>query len=191
MSGWTAMPNLDTITGLEVVVSPVLPAPPSDREQARRIVRHGYADAGMWAKTLGDVGPRPGVPTRALLAGRQLIVDRLLAEEIRDALTRRREQAEARKRRAAQQRADLQAIATSLGVRHVSAVREPDYGRTTYRAHLEAEGELADTVDVRFEDHELVRHPNTTAVIAAVAHSLRRALVERKLDEEQAARGGY
>jgi len=52
--------------GIPVYVSDQLPMPPSHREDARRIVRHGMAEILEW---LGeDVGPEPGAPTHILLA---------------------------------------------------------------------------------------------------------------------------
>lgn len=57
--------------GIPVYVSPILPTRPSPGEDARRIVRHGLADVLAW---LGEeVGPKPGVPTRAFLAGGVLL----------------------------------------------------------------------------------------------------------------------
>jgi hypothetical protein len=54
--------NFDSVP---VVVSPALPIQPSHREDARRIVRHGYTDVLAW---LGEeVGPKPGELTHALL----------------------------------------------------------------------------------------------------------------------------
>ncbi len=47
--------------GVQVLISPALPMPPSDREVARRQVRHGYAEVLAW---LGEpVGPKPGEVT--------------------------------------------------------------------------------------------------------------------------------
>lgn len=48
---------------MRVVVSPMLPIPPSVGEVARRTVRHGLADVLAW---LGEpVGPKPGDQTHA------------------------------------------------------------------------------------------------------------------------------
>ena len=187
----TAAPPLDQLIGVDVVPSRMLPAPPSPGEDARRIVRHGFADAGYWPAAAGEVGPRPGVPTRAILMGRTLLVDYQLADEIRDRVDVARRNTESRRRRQAQELADLQAIATSLGVRAVTAHREPDYARTLYRAHTEPEGAVwKGGPQVRIDHDELRRLRNTSAVIAYVAHRLRQALVEHKLDDEEAARGG-
>jgi hypothetical protein len=191
MSTMTAMPPLAELAGLDVVPSRMLPAPPSPGEDARRIVRHGFHDAGLWPAACGEVGPRPGQPTRAIKIGRQLLVDHLLWDEIRTEADRQRRRADSARRRQAQERADLQAIATSLGVRRVTAHLEPDYARTLYRAHTEPEGAAwKDGPQVRIDHDELRRLPNTSAVIAHVAHRLRQVLAERKLDEEEAARGG-
>lgn len=187
---WTTMPDLDSIAHLEVVVDAGLPIRPSDREQAKRIVRHGFADAGLWPRACGNVGPRPGAPTRALQIGRQLLVDRLLFDEIRAAREHRAARHDSQRRQRLQELADLQTIATGIGVRQVTAVREPDYRRTTFRAHLEPEGAPFAGVTVRFDDADMARHRNTTAVIVAVATALRAALVEHKLDEEDAGRAG-
>jgi hypothetical protein len=99
MSTMTGVPDLAEIAGLDVVVTRMLPQPPSPGEDARRIVRHGFADAGLWPTAAGDVGPRPGEPTRAIRIGRQLLVDGDLAEQIRDRADRDRRNAERRRRR--------------------------------------------------------------------------------------------
>lgn len=50
------------IGGISVVSSPHCERPPTDAENARRMVRHGLADVLEW---LGeDVGPRPGDPVQ-------------------------------------------------------------------------------------------------------------------------------
>jgi hypothetical protein len=68
---------------------------------------------------------------------------------------------------------------------------ERDYSRTLYRAHIEPEGTVwRGGPQVRIDHDELRRKRDTTAVIAYVAHRLRQALAEHKLDEEEAARGG-
>ena len=66
--------------GLAVVVSPLLPVPPSPAEEARRIVRHGLADVLEW---LGeDVGPEPDEPTHAYRAGNTLIASREFVDTV-------------------------------------------------------------------------------------------------------------
>lgn len=52
------------LSTMQVVVTPVLPKPPSHREWATRLVRHGMADVLEW---LGeDVGPAPDAQTHVL-----------------------------------------------------------------------------------------------------------------------------
>lgn len=54
-----------TYGGMAVMVSPLLPLPVSPREEARRIVRHGYAEVLEW---LGEeVGPKPGDQVHVVL----------------------------------------------------------------------------------------------------------------------------
>lgn len=190
MTRLTAMPPVDELAGLDIVVSPALPMQPSPAEDARRIVRHGYHDAGMWPAAAGEVGPRPGAPTRAMKIGRQLLVDRLLVDEIRREQDRRRHRAERERRRREQELADLQAIATSIGVRRVTAYDYPDVERMIYRAHLGPEGTYGVHVDVSLPWGKLARHPNTSERIAYVAAQLRTKLAEYRVDEEAAARGG-
>lgn len=68
------------IGGLGVVVSPLLPTPPTPGEEARRIVRHGLADVLEW---LGeDIGPRPDHPTHAYQAGNTLFASRAFFEQL-------------------------------------------------------------------------------------------------------------
>lgn len=63
---------------LPVHVSPLLPYRPSPGEDGRRIVRHGLADVLAW---LGEkVGPKPGVPTHAFLAGGVLFASQEFTE---------------------------------------------------------------------------------------------------------------
>lgn len=174
--------------GTPVVVSELLPFAPTPGEDARRIVRHGYAAArdelgraAYFPDTLGDIGPKPGEKTHALWGIHdKLFVSQELHDRIRETTRRRAEQAMAAERRRQQELADLRAIATTLGVRKVTAHREPDYRRTLYRAHLEPEGATwAGGPQVRIEDHELARHPNTTAIIVDVATRLRAAIDEQ------------
>ena len=190
LSSWTTMPDLDELDGLAVTPSSALPMRPSPREDARRIVRHGFADAGMWPRTAGEVGPRPGEPIRAIRAGSLVYVDRDMADQIWAAAAALRERLAARRRAEGQTMADNQAIATALGVRRVSRLWFPHCRRTVFRAHLEREGEPFDGVKVVYADRDLARHPNTTAIIVTAARDLRAKLAERKLDEEDAARGG-
>lgn len=66
---------------VRVVVSPMLPISPSIGEQARRFVRHGYADVLEW---LGEsVGPEPEAPTHAMQAGDVLFVSAEYMETLR------------------------------------------------------------------------------------------------------------
>jgi hypothetical protein len=52
--------------GIDIIVSPALPADPTPGEWARRYVRHGMADVLEW---LGEkVGPEPDQPTHAYMA---------------------------------------------------------------------------------------------------------------------------
>lgn len=64
------------LMGLQVVESPLLPIPSGHKADARRAVRHGYADvrlAGMGVDVMTwlglDVGPKPGAPTQMLIIG--------------------------------------------------------------------------------------------------------------------------
>lgn len=75
--------------GLRVVVSPLLPMPPSHKEDARRIVRHGLAARTLSGMTVGvlewlgeDVGPAPGVPTTALIIGDTLHTSAAIYEDL-------------------------------------------------------------------------------------------------------------
>jgi len=73
--------------GVPIVVSDALPLPPSHREVARRLVRHGLADVLDW---LGErVGPEPDAPTHALYANPDpYIGDRVALFVSRDLSTR-------------------------------------------------------------------------------------------------------
>lgn len=60
--------------GLDIVVSDLLPMPPSPGEEARRIVRHGFAAArritgraALFPDAAGAVGPLPGDQTHAFV----------------------------------------------------------------------------------------------------------------------------
>lgn len=54
-----------TYGGMVCYVSPLLPLPVSPREEARRIVRHGYADVLAW---LGEeIGPKPADQVHVIL----------------------------------------------------------------------------------------------------------------------------
>lgn len=56
---------MNPVTGWPVVISDVLPIPPTHTEQARRIVRHGLADVLDW---LGeDIGPAPDAQLHVML----------------------------------------------------------------------------------------------------------------------------
>lgn len=64
------------LMGIKVVESPLLPIPSSHKADARRAVRHGYAErrlAGMDVDIMTwlglAVGPKPGEPTQMLLIG--------------------------------------------------------------------------------------------------------------------------
>jgi hypothetical protein len=64
-----------------VVETPWLPSPPSDRELARRIVRHGLADVLTW---LGeDVGPKPTDQTHVIRTPDALFVSSQVYEQLR------------------------------------------------------------------------------------------------------------
>jgi hypothetical protein len=54
-----------TYCGIDVIVSPLLPIPPSDGERARRIVRHGMADVLAWLDE--EVGPGVDEQTHVIL----------------------------------------------------------------------------------------------------------------------------
>ncbi len=74
------MSGVDALMSMPVYVSNALPMPPSTREWARRIVRHGLADVLEW---LGeDVGPAPDDQTHAIRAGRQFFVSPSLYETL-------------------------------------------------------------------------------------------------------------
>lgn len=54
------------LRGVPVLVSSLLPYPPTPGEEARRIVRHGLADVLKW---LGeDPGPKPDALTHAIMS---------------------------------------------------------------------------------------------------------------------------
>lgn len=195
MNGQLSIASADPLQaarlGSPVVVSSLLPRPPSDREVARRIVRHGYHDAGLLAPAAGDVGPRPHEQIRALWVDGTIHVDAALAQQLREdrLIAHARHVADAQRR--AQDRAYLQAIATSLGVRKVTAHREPDYMRTLYRAHLEPEGTVwTGGPQVRIDDDDMPDAADRYGAVAYVAGRLRTALAEHKLDEETDARPG-
>lgn len=64
------------LPGVQVHVSSALPLVPSDAENARRLVRHGYAsaraetgEAMYFPDSLGKVGPEPGEETHAVMVG--------------------------------------------------------------------------------------------------------------------------
>ena len=54
------MSAVTTMTsGVSLVVTPLLPVPPSPREQARRIVRHGMNAGLPWHRDSVPLGPAP------------------------------------------------------------------------------------------------------------------------------------
>lgn len=64
------------LMGIRVVESPLLPIPSGHKADARRAVRHGYAErrlAGMDVDVMTwlglDVGPPPGAPVELLVVG--------------------------------------------------------------------------------------------------------------------------
>lgn len=73
-----------------VVTSKTLPAmrEPTDVEWVTRYVRHAYADAGLFAASLGDVGPKPADPIvefEAIVESRGRL---LVSPNLRERLTR-------------------------------------------------------------------------------------------------------
>lgn len=67
--------------GLRVVETPFLPSPPSVREWARRLVRHGLADVLAW---LGeDVGPKPEDQTHVIRTPDALFISPQVHETLR------------------------------------------------------------------------------------------------------------
>lgn len=69
--------------GLDVYISPVLPLASTPAQDARRLVRHGFAsarrasgEAMYFPDTLGDVGPLPGDDTHAFVSDDKLWVSR-------------------------------------------------------------------------------------------------------------------
>jgi len=56
----------ETLGGLPVVESPLLPLRPSPTEEARRIVRHGLRDVLEWLEM--EIGPEPGHVTHCVIA---------------------------------------------------------------------------------------------------------------------------
>lgn len=178
-----------TVVGtMRVLVSPILPIEPSPGEVARRIVRHGFHAAGLLPDVDQPVGPKPGDRIRALEIHGALYVDAALGEELKAEAARSRERAWADGRRAARERVDLGVIAGMIGVPHVTALREPDYLRTLFRAHLEPEGTTwTGGPQIRIDDEDLARL-DPWKRRAFVATRLRQAVVEWKLDDEEGAR---
>lgn len=73
-----------SLSGLDVVVSPMLGLPPLPGEDGRRIVRHGMAGILAW---LGeDVGPKPGEPTHVVIAGRTAFISEKMNRLLRERL---------------------------------------------------------------------------------------------------------
>jgi hypothetical protein len=180
------------LTGLDLVVTSGLPLLPSDGTNARRIVRHGFHDAGLLPSSCGPVGPRPGEPTRALRAGRILFVDRELALEIDRRAELERRNAAYRDAQALRWRSVLDRTSAALGLDRdrVSAFKRDDrLGEITVRASLDP----FDPVDVVVTDEDIARSATSANDIngpaALLVSRLRAALVERRLDDEEAGRG--
>lgn len=189
------------IDGLDLVVSSGLPIDPSPGEIGRRIARHGFNDAGLLPASCGPVGPKPTDQTRAIRAGSILFVDRELALAIdrRVAADRAREQRrrrEARERMEQEQRwlAVIDRVSAALGLDRdqVTAFRRDDQlFTTTFRVKASA----TSYVDVPIDDEILARHArdryDVNGPAIAIAKAVRHALVEQKLDEEEAGRSGW
>jgi hypothetical protein len=182
------------IDGLDLVVSSGLPLEPSPGEIGRRIVRHGFNDAGLLPASCGPVGPRPGDRTRAIRAGSMLFVDRELALEI----DRRHRLAQRRRRDEQQQQqrwiAVVDRVSAALGLDRdrVTAFRRDDrLAETTFRVMLSATSWL----DVPVDDEVVARaardRHDVNGPAIAIAKAVRAALVERKLDEEEVGRSGW
>jgi hypothetical protein len=189
------------IDGLDLVVSSGLPIEPSPGEIGRRIARHGFNDAGLLPASCGPVGPRPGDQTRAIRAGSILFVDRELALAIdrRESAERAREQRRRRdeRHRLEQERRWLAVIdrasaALGLDRDQVKAFRRDDMlFTTTFRVMTSA----TSYVDVPIDDDVIARSATSAHDVngpaVAIAKAVRAALVERKLDEEEAGRSGW
>lgn len=177
--------------GLDMVVSSGLPMIPSDGENARRIVRHGFHAAGLLPDVDQPVGPRPFEPTRALLAGRILFVDHELALEIdhRTQVARQRELDEQQQARRWQSVVDRVSAALGLERDQVTAFRRDHMlFETTFRVTG-----VGTTLDVQVDDDTIARaardRHDVNGPAIAVAKQIRAALVERRLDDEEAGRG--
>lgn len=177
--------------GLDLVVSSGLPMPPSDRENARRIVRHGFHAAGLLPLVDQPVGPRPGEPTRALLAGRILFVDHELALE----LDRQRDVEQQRQRDRERANARMVSIvdraAAALGLdRNQLLAQRTDHRLSETRFDVQIGGRVT---QVWVDDETIARAARDRYDIngpaIAIAQQIRTALVERKLDDEEAGRG--
>lgn len=78
-----------TIGGINVLVTDALPISPTDGVNARRMVRHAFANTsldGMSVSILDwlgeDTGPKPGDPTHAMLIGNTLHASRTFARRL-------------------------------------------------------------------------------------------------------------
>lgn len=194
---WAAGATPATTFGtMRVLVTPVLPIEPSPAEVARRIVRHGAFAArketgygAHFADSLGDVGPKPGDKIRAIQIHGALYVDAQLAEELKAEGARARERAWAEGRERAKIRIELQVIAQMVDVPRVVAYQvDHKLDQTLYRIPT-GEDLAGDWAAEAWIDHEdLRRAGDDWQRRKLVATRLRAALVEAKLDDEEAAR---
>lgn len=188
---WAAeAPPATTLGTMRVLVTPVLPIEPSPGEIARRIVRHGFNDAGLLPFAEGDVGPKPGDRIRALEIHGALYVDAELGEQLKREGELARDRAWAEGRERARVRVELAVIAQMVGVERVVAYRvEHQLDRTLYRIPS-GEDLAGDWVAEVWIDHDdLRRAGDEWQRRKYVATRLRAALVEAKLDDEEAGRG--
>lgn len=205
------------VLGTPVIVSSALPFQPSPAEDARRIVRHGFARARtetgracFYPDSLGEVGPPPGEPTEAMWLGDRVAVSAELAERLK-AEEARRADVEARNRiwKAVEDRRWRKitdgiraAINVGLGyswggpVTAVTSYRlDIRLDETYFRAHLESELEEIHgvTYAMTHEDIRRALDGGDAELVRVVANALligvRRHLAERKIDDEEAGRG--
>jgi hypothetical protein len=199
-------PEVAARLGTPVSVSPLLPIRPGYLEDTRRYVRHAYADAGYWAESLGDVGPRPGEPIRALWTVTGIVVDADLFAELRLLQEQRSARYIAQHRERRRWEAITNAIQTVLNIqipgRPVARVRsyvvDHRLDETVFRVHLDRDPELEATkagvtYGVHHEDiRRLVGEGGDPALVREVARRLegpiRRHLAEIKVADEDAAR---
>lgn len=205
------------VLGTPVIVSSALPFQPSPGEDARRIVRHGFARlrtetgrACFYPDSLGEVGPAPGAPTEAMWLGDRVAVSAQLAEKLKaEAAVRADVEARNRLWKAVQDRrwrkiTDGIRAAVNVGLGHswggpVTAVTsyklDHRLDETLFRANLASELEEIHGAVFTMRDEEIRRHLSggDAELVRVVANALlvgvRRHLAEIKVADEEAGRG--